>query len=97
MIIRDGTPKDDIYAHMWWNITALSGHENPPSRNWTYRELSDYVDFDYVMYGVAGSLPQYKRNASQMREIIESKMTFAAIHAAQKRARDCVASNYKGC
>jgi len=35
--------------------------------------------------------------APQIRNVIAKLMTPAQIHAAQKRAKDCVAKNYKGC
>ena len=59
----EGVLQDDIYAHMWWNIAALSGAED----------------------------------AHQYRDSVASRMTSADISTAEKLARECVASNYKGC
>jgi TPR repeat protein len=35
--------------------------------------------------------------APELQSLIAKLMTPAQIHAAQKRAKDCVAKNYKGC
>ena len=57
-----GVLQNNIYAHMWLNIAALSGDEN----------------------------------AAERRDSVASRMTSAAIHAAQKRAREYVAATTKG-
>ena len=51
--------------------------------------------YAHMWYNIAASSGD--ENADKAREIVAGKMTSADISAARKLARDCVASNYKGC
>ncbi len=94
-----GVLQDDQTAVEWVTRAAEQGNARAQFNlgNMYYKGegvVQNYI-YAHMWWNIAAS--SGNEVASKNREIVAGEMTSANISAAQKRARDCVASNYKAC
>jgi len=94
-----GCLQDDKTAVKWFTLAAQQGFALAQNNlGFMYATGQGVLQDDiyaHMWYNIAASSGH--ENAEKNREIVAGKMSSADISAARKRARDCVAKNYKGC
>ena len=94
-----GVVQDDKTAVKWYTLAAEQEHARAQFNLGVMYEGGEGVPKDdiyaHMWYNIAAVSGH--EDAAKNREIIAGEMTFADISAARKLARECIASNYKGC
>ena len=95
----EGVLQDDKAAVKWFTLAAQQGDAKAQVNLGVMYATGQGVlqDNIYAHMWVNIAASSGDENADKAREIVAGGMSSADISAAQKRARDCVASNYKGC
>jgi len=94
-----GVRQDDKTALRWFRLAAEQGHAEAQLVLGAMYYGGYGVSQDYITAHMWANIAAVNGSemASELRNAIAEEMTPAQIHAAQKRAKDCVAKNYKDC
>ena len=94
-----GVRQDDKTALKWFRLAAEQGHAEAQLVLGAMYYGGYGVSQDYITAHVWANIAAVngREMAPELRNAIAKEMTPAQIHAAQKRAKDCVAKNYKDC
>ena len=94
-----GVPENDKTAVKWWTLAAGQGHVDAQYNLGVmyYFGLGVIQDsvYGHMWANIASS--NGDESAGNLRQTIAERMTASQIEKAQDLARECVASNYKGC
>ena len=94
-----GVRQDDKTALRWFRLAAEQGHAEAQLVLGAMYYGGYGVSQDYITAHMWANIAAVNGSemASELRNAIAKEMTPAQIYAAQKRAKDCVAKNYKDC
>ena len=94
-----GVRQDDKTALRWFRLAAEQGHAEAQLVLGAMYYGGYGVSQDYITAHMWANIAAVNGSemAPELRNAIAKEMTPAQIHAAQKRAKDCVAKNYKDC
>jgi TPR repeat protein len=95
----EGVPQDRSEAVKWYRLAAAQGNAEAQSNLGLMYDRGRGVPQDYVTahmwFNLVAARPN--ANAARSRDLVAKEMTPQQIADAQKRARECLARNYKGC
>ena len=96
---EQGVSQDDKQATKWFTRAAEQGIADAQNNLGAMYYGGQGVSQDYVTAHMWANIASMNgvEIAAKLRNAIAKEMTPAQIHAAQKRAKDCVAKNYKDC
>jgi TPR repeat protein len=94
-----GVNQDYKTAVKWYNLAADQGYADAQNNLGVMYFEGHGVSQDYVTAHMWANIAAVNGSeiAPKLRNAIAERMTPAQIHAAQKRAKDCIAKNYKDC
>jgi TPR repeat protein len=94
-----GVNQDDKQAVKWFALAAEQGFAEAQFNLGLMYDDGLGVSQDYVTAHLWANIAAVNgdKTTLELRNAIAEEMTPAQIHAAQKRAKDCVAKNYKDC
>ena len=94
-----GVSQDYQTALKWYALAAEQGDAKAQFVLGVMYQQGQGVLQDYVTAHMWANMASMNGSemAPELRNAIAKEMTPAQIHAAQKRAKDCIAKNYKGC
>jgi TPR repeat protein len=94
-----GVPQDYVEAVKWYRLAAAQGIAEAQFRLGLMYGLGWGVSRDLVTAHLWSNLAAARGNpqAVKFRDFVAKEMTSQQIADAQKRARECLAQNYKGC
>ena len=94
-----GVRQDDKTALKWFRLAAEQGHAEAQLVLGAMYYGGYGVSQDYITAPMWANIAAENGSemAPELRNAIAKEMPPAQIHAAQKRAKDCVAKNYKDC
>lgn len=96
---RLGVIQSDTRAVHWWRLSAEQGFASAQtSLAWMYANgwgAPQNLTLAYMWSSIAAT--NGHQEAAGMRDLVESYMAPASISQAQRRARECIAADYRGC
>ena len=94
-----GVPQDYVEAVKWYTLAAEQGDLISQFKLGVMYAQGQGVPQDYVTAHMCFNLAAARggANGAKGRDIVARLMTPQQIADAQKRARECLARNYKGC
>ena len=95
----EGVPQDYAEAVKWYRLAAVQGNAGAQLGLGLAYALGQGVPQDFVTAHLWSNLSAARGNPSAMklRDLVAQKMSPQQIADTQKRARQCLARNYKGC
>jgi len=94
-----GVPQDHKEAVHWYRAAAEQGYAMAQFNLGLMYNNGQGVPQDYITahmwFNISGA--NGSQEGTKSRQIVEKRMTSADISEAQRRARACLASNYKNC
>ena len=95
----NGVPQDYREAVRWYRLASEQGDAGAQNNLALKYFYGEGVIQDYILAHMWSNIAAANGNADahERREIIAKKMTPASVSVAQKRARQCVESNYSDC
>jgi TPR repeat protein len=92
-----GIPQDDKLAVQWYRKAAEQGHDSAHHYLGLKYGNGQGVPQDYVTAHMWANISAANGNKPRLRDWIAARMTSDQLAEAQRRARVCMASDYKNC